>query len=214
MKFIKMLGLVAAAAMAAMALVGASSASATVLCKVAPTENKCPAGSTYGAGTVIKGTTEVATLTSPAGNVTCHSETEAKTANAGGAAETVKGEITALSFNNCVLDPLKTECTVETNNLPYNAEVHWTSGTNNGTLTVEKHAGGGNPGATVTCAGVIECTFSNTLFNLPVTGGNPATVTANEVTLLREGGLCPSTAKWDATYKAIGVNVAIWVAKE
>jgi len=78
-----------------------------------------------------------------------------------------------------------------------------------------KTGGSGNPGATVFCAGVINCRFFKTLFELPVTGGNPAHVTASSVGLSLENlGLCPASASWDATYAATGANSEIWVAKE
>lgn len=218
MKYIKALGLALMAAMAVMAFFGASSASATVLCKVTPTGSppKCPESQTYGPHTTIEGTAVNARLT-PNGlfpDVICsHSVTTATTTNTGGPEETVTGHITNLEFNGCKTS-LGGGCTVEVNNLPYHAEVHWVSG-HNGSLTVTEGEGGGNPGATVTCAGVLECAFDNTTFNLPITGGNPATVTANGVKLNIAGGaLCPTEAEWDASYKAVGENTAIWVAKE
>jgi hypothetical protein len=99
-------------------------------------------------------------------------------------------------------------CSVTVNNLPYHAEVHWTEG-HDGVLTVSGYEG--NPGATVVCAGVINCTFSNTLFSLPIDGGNPAKVTANKVNLLRNGGLCGNEAFWDATYET---TTPVWVLKD
>ena len=211
MRFIKMLGLAAIAAVAAMAFVGAGSAAATVLCKQAPNaENKCAAGQSYGVGTIIKGTAQNAVLTSDLSNVTCeHSETEAEVSNAGSASTTVTGSIKKLTFTGCKTAGL-VGCTVTVQNLPYHAEVHAGEG-GNGSLTV-KTGGKGKPGATVVCVGVINCTFNNTLFNLPVEGGNPAAVLANEVALEREGGTCGKEAFWDATYTAIAPNTAIWVA--
>jgi len=219
-KHVKILGLAAVAAMALMAFVGASSASATVLCKVTPTGTNpatCPTAETYGAGTVIEGTAVDAKLTASGvgfPNVTCnHSVTSASISNTGSASTTVTGTITALDFTECETEGSHTPCEVEVENLPYHAEVHWTSGTHNGVLTVKSH-GSGNPGAKVICSGVIECTFSKTLFELTVTGGNPAHVTAAQVPLsLTSLGLCPTSATWDATYVATNPT-AIWVAKE
>lgn len=216
MKYIKVLGLAAIAATALMAFVGASSASATVLCKSAT--SPCPAGEMYEPGTVIEGTSTNAELTSNLANVDCKdSHTTAVTTTTGGAAETVQGTITSLTFNECSTTqtpPLPCEVTV--NNLPYHAEVHWTTGVN-GQLTVESD-GSGSPGASVVCAGVISCTFERALFTLPVAGGNPATISANKISLERTpfGGtpLCGTEAFWDATYTAVGVNTAIRVLKE
>jgi len=220
-KYVKILGLAVVAAMALMAFVGASSASATVLCEETPTGTNpatCPTGATYGPGTTIIGTAVNAKLTTTGvgfPNVICkHSETEAVTETTGGAAATVTGRIENLTFSECKTDQvIPTPCTVSVEHLPYHAEVHWTTGTHNGTLTV-KTGGTGNPGAAVICSGVIECEFSKSLFELPVTGGNPAHVTASQVGLsLTSLGLCPSSASWDATYAATGPT-NIWVAKE
>lgn len=219
MRLIKMLGLAAAAAMAAMALVGVGSASATVLCEITPTpntsESKCPESHTLHAGAIIVGEAKNAELTSSLANVSCAtSKTEIEVENTGSESETVTGSIIALNFLNCKTTGTNSPCTVEVENLPYHAEVHRTAGTHNGRLTV-KSSGLGNPGAQVTCAGILECKFGNTLFDLPVTGGNPAGVTANETPLTIESlGLCPPSAKWDASYKAIGETTAIWVGTQ
>jgi hypothetical protein len=212
-KHVKILGLAAVAAMALMAFVGASSASATVLCNVST--SPCPAGGIYGSGQVIKGTASNAELTSTGigfPNVICGtSKTETKIENAGGAAATVTGQVTALTFENCKTST-GIECKVEVENLPYHAEVHWTE-ESDGTLTV-KTGGTGNPGATVICGTVISCTFSKSLFTLSVTGGNPAHVTAAQVPLeLTKIGACPASATWDATYVATSPT-SIWVAQQ
>jgi hypothetical protein len=216
MKYIKILGLAAVAAMALMAFVGASSASATVLCKVST--SPCPTGSMYEPGTVIEGVSTNATLTSDLATVVCtNSETVAKTETTGSSTTTVTGTITALTFTGCTANNGTVKCTVTVQGLPYHAEVHWGSGVN-GTLTVKAHAGGVSPGATVVCAGLISCTFENTLFTLPVNGGNPATIVANAVPLERTafGGtpLCGTTAAWDATYTAVGTNTSINVLSQ
>jgi hypothetical protein len=212
-KYLKALGLAAIAAMALMAFLGAGSASATVLCTQALTT--CPGGhetgEMYEPGDVIVGTSTNARLTSDLANVKCtNSETEAELESTGGASETVTGKIIELNFTGCKTEQLvPVNCTVTVNNLPYNAEVHWTEG-RNGQLTVTS-GGAGNPGATVVCIGVINCTFSNTLFSLPVDGGNPAKVTANKVNLLRNGGLCGNEAFWDATYES---TTPVYVLKD
>jgi len=215
MKHIKILGLAAVAAMALTAFVGAGSASATVLCK---NSTSTPCSEKYGPGTIIEGESTNAKLTSNLATVTCsESKTTAETTTAGSASTTVEGKITALNFSGCSTNEVPpVPCEVTVNNLPYHAEVHWTSG-NNGTLTVNS-AGSGSPGANVVCAGVISCTFARTLFTLPVTGGNPASIAANAVSLERIpfGGtpLCGTEAFWDATYTAVGANTSIFVRKE
>lgn len=203
MRYIKMLGLAAVAALAVMAVVGAASASATTVCT---SPEPCPTahsagGKMYEPNDVIVGTSTNATLTSSLGNVTCkHSETALKLTTTGSTGVAVQGDVISLTFTECTLDPAGSECVVTVQNLPYAAEA--TVGTApNGTLKVTS-GGSGNPGANVECAGVINCTFSNTVFNLPVDGGNPAKVTASKVGLLRSGGLCPNEATWDATYSS------------
>lgn len=217
MKLIK-IGLAAIAAMAAMAFIGASSASATVLCTT--TAVPCSGGHAtsemYGPGDVIEGTATNATLTSNLATVVCeHSETKASIETTGGASSTVTGKITALNFTGCKTTT-GVNCDVNVENVPYHAEVHWVTG-DNGVLTV-KTGGTGNPGATVVCAGVISCTFSKSLFSLPVDGGSPASVTANKVSLERTNfgvtPICGSEAFWDATYTATGANSSIYVLKE
>jgi hypothetical protein len=207
-----MFGLAAIAAVAAMAFIGASSASATVLCKTATVP--CP--EKYEAGTIIEGTATNATLTSNLATVVCgHSVTKTKVENAGGAAATVTGSITTLSFTSCATTT-GVPCTVTVEKLPFKAEVHWTVGAN-GTLTAES-GGTGSPRASVVCAGLISCTFEKALYTLPVDGGNPASVTANKVSLERTpfGGtpLCGTESFWDAKYVSVGAVTSIFVAKE
>jgi hypothetical protein len=218
MRVIKTLGLSAITAIAAMAFLGASSASAAVLCKETPTGEPavCPEAATYGAGTIIEGTAVNPELTSDLADVICkHSETEAEITSTGNAEETVTGTIWSLNFTECrTTDIVPTACTVTVRNLPYHAEVDWVEGTHDGRLTVVDH-GSGNPGALVECVGdLIDCTFEKGLFDLPLEGGNPAHITANQVQLESQGAVCPEEAFWDATYEATGENTEVWVAKE
>ncbi len=221
MKYIKILGLAAVAAMALMAFVGAGSASATVLCKETPTGTNpavCPAGKTYAVNDVIEGAVQQpALLTNDLENVECAtSTTRSKVTNAGGTNSTVLGTIESLTFGGCKTEVTKATCTVTVENLPYLAEVHWTSGTHDGTLTA-KNDGSGEPGAKVTCVGVLICKFSAEP-TLDIHGGSPASVEASEEPLGIHGGfleaVCPTEAFWDATYVATGTNTAVWVAKE
>ena len=105
MKYLKMLGLAAIAVMGLTALLGAGSASATVLCKTYVTP--CLTGGDYGAGTEIHATTAAGAtvvLKDTAGNVlnTCKSSTiNGKTTNTGSATETVVGNIELISFSEC-----------------------------------------------------------------------------------------------------------------
>jgi hypothetical protein len=202
MKHLKILGLAAVAALAVMALVGASSASANVLCK---NNTSTPCSSDYVAGETITGNSTNPTLTAEPEIICATSQVVTKITKTGGSGINATGEVTALTFKECKVNSgifKGTACEVTSIRTPYHAEV--TSGTApNGTLDV-KSGGTGNPGAKVVCGGFLSCTFSNTLFSLPITGGNPATVTASKVNLtIESGGFgCPSTAAWDATYES------------
>jgi hypothetical protein len=218
-KYVKILGLAAIAAMALTALLGAGSASATVLCKQTPSGSPaaCPTAQTYNAGQVVLGEATDPVLTNGLEDVTCsRSNTEAEIKQTGSATTTVVGTVKALTFSECETVNTHTPCNVSVENLPYLAEVHWSSGTHDGTFT-GKSDGNGNPGAKVTCLGVIVCKFSTPEAVLAVNGGNPASLVANEVELGPNGGflgaLCPEEAFWDATYTATNPT-AIWVAKE
>lgn len=195
MKHLKMLGLAITAAMAVMAFVGASSASANVLCKenVSP----CPAGQTYGVGSKIVGKATDPLLTGSI-EVTCKtSETTVEVTNAGGAGN-VTGKVTALNFKECNSGGIG--CTVTVNNIPYHAEVKGTGAT--GELTVTGIAG--QPGAKVVCAFFLSCTFTAPKFELGIDEGaaGVASVTAvnEELEKIAGGGICPEESFWDANY--------------
>ena len=196
MKYLKMLGLAAVAAMALMAF-GAGTASATKLCST--NTNPCT-GTVYGKGTAIKTQLQagtIANLTTSTGNVTCTtSSIEGKTTSGGGGTGVpVEGEITSLKFSSCTLDVFGSpSCTVTATGIPTKVEANATSN-GNGTLST------GSAGATVNCAGWINCTFTAPGILLTVTGGNPAHVTATQEVLAGSGVLCPSEARWDATYE-------------
>ncbi|MFL5834506.1 MAG: hypothetical protein ACJ76B_11090 [Solirubrobacterales bacterium] len=201
MKFIKMMGLAVVAALAVMAMVGASAASASgTACKT--NSEPCPAGDLYAAGTkmtaqLVPGTH--ATLTSSVGNVTCKNSTVAGVLNEPAKAH---GEITSLTFTNCTLG--ETECTVSATKPPYTVTGIATPavlGKGNGDFTVTQKAGGSVPGATVVCGFFINCTFSSTDITLKFTGGSPAKLKAEAVNLNRSGGICPSTSVWHAEYE-------------
>jgi hypothetical protein len=206
LKYVKVLVLAAFAALAVMSFAGAGSASATVLCK--ENASPCPEEKLYEAGETLKGTAENTVITASP-TITCtHSETTAEVTSPGGEGEAVTGTITALSFTGCKADTIfNPNCVVSVNGLPYHAEVVGSGG--NGTILV------GGASAGVVCAGIINCVFGNELFELPLTGGNPAKITASNVFLEKESGLlCPGEGLWDATFKAVAPNTAAWVVTE
>jgi hypothetical protein len=195
MKYVKMLGLAAVAAMALMAFLGASSASATVLCKTAETSGCAASGWDYSAGTLIKTSLEAettATLKTTGGAIedTCTGSTvEGNSANTGGANETVHGEVETakLTFTGCS----QTTTVLEGGEL----EIHHIANTDNGTLTAKRFRVRINLG--------VNCTYGagNGTDLGTLTGGSMATMDINAVVNLQEGGfLCPSTALWQASY--------------
>jgi len=198
-----MLGLVAVAAMALTAMLGVGSASATTkLCKT--TTNPCT--EPYGTGTVIEASSTKALLTNSISNISCTgSAIKGKTTSAGGGAgteTTVLGTIELLNFTGCSTAS-GTKCNDPTVlNLPYFAELHTTTEgkvNDNGLMTVTS-SGKGNPGATVVCGFLINCTFTTSQANIHISGGTSPIAHAEGIALERSGGFCPSFSFWDATY--------------
>jgi hypothetical protein len=149
MKHLKMLGLAVVAAAALTAVFGAGSASATELCST--NTNPCT-GTMYPAGTVIhadlKAGTE-AVLTAGFATVKCSVSTvEIKTTNTGGAGETVKGNIEALTFPEASCNCKVTITAKGSGEIHTDKEVS----DGNGTLT------GTGTRATINCSGV-SCIF-------------------------------------------------------
>jgi hypothetical protein len=201
-KYIKILGLAAVTAAALMALIGASTASASTLCANAGGEvMNCLGGKVSFGDNVndrVVGTSTNATLSTNLANVICsHSETTLNPASSTGTP--ILGTVEALSFTGCETEVTHTPCKVTVRNLPYSGSVE-ANGTG-GTLTVEDAEGAG---ANVICTGVIECEFLTTKATLNVVNGSPTVAKAESVPLNHEHGLiCPSTATWNATYSVI-----------
>jgi hypothetical protein len=169
MKHIKLFVLAAGAAMALMALAGAGTASATALCNA--NEVTCSAGHTYAIGTNIHAVLEegqTAQLSGGPVSDTCEESTMTiKTTKAG---TPLISSISQLTFNSC-------DCTTTTSvHLPFlGAWARTTTG--NGTITAST-GGTGNPGLTVTCAG-LHCVYESASASMVITGGNPATISLN-----------------------------------
>jgi hypothetical protein len=210
MKHLRILGLALVAAAAMTAILGASTASATELCKVMTTP--CPAASVYKEKTALKASLvpeKVAELTSSIDNVTCKKSTVGgETTNAGGSGTTaVTGTISSLTFTECT-DSFGNSCTVAKEFLPSSASV-----TGGGTSTPSTFSFNitGKAGANVKCGALINCTFF--LENKSLPGQNPVAseeskamplITASGVSLSHvsgQGFLCPSTATWNAPYE-------------
>jgi hypothetical protein len=208
MKYVKMLGLAAVAAAALMAFVGASTASATVLCKTnvvgTPTGTTCPANQAYPAGTEIHMVSEgnvVLTTGSEITEITCrHSTMKGITRNEGSATETVKGSVEAknVTWEECSTpNGACTYSTIKGGTL----EIHWIEGTHNGTLAFNGLE------VTSSCASIfgnIHCIYELAEEDLgTLTGGNPATVDVESAPInnVSTSSLCPTGPKLDAKYK-------------
>lgn len=169
------------------AILGAGSASATVLCNESAT--KC---TSYGKGAIVDSSLkETSTFSSTGGTVldTCtFGLVEGKTSNAGGSSETVSETIEGLTWGSCS----NTTDTTSKGEL----EIHWISGTGNGTVT-------GKSISVTLNTSFGSCTYgTGTALDLgTLTGGNPATIDINTILAKQAGGfLCPAEAKWAASY--------------
>jgi hypothetical protein len=193
MKYVKMLGLAAVAAAALMAFVGASTASATVLCANNGSTTAC--SSKYAAGTAIKAENEgTATLTTSFKNIECTgSNVEGTTSNTGKSGEAVSGSVSSLTFTgcNCEVKVLKTG----------SLSVTWISGTDNGTL---KSSGAEVTANCSTIFGTVHCIYATSSTDLgTLTGGTTAKmdISSADIPRLTTNALCDESANWDATYK-------------
>jgi hypothetical protein len=196
MRFIKMLGLAAVAAIAAMVLFGASSASAVSLCKKSATvlpetcEEAYPFGTTVAtqllAGSIAKLKAE------PIGTVECKkSNVTGKTTEL--KEESLLGTIETVSFAECFLGP--TKCTVTVEGLPYTAHLKLFPAKEGYHLTVL------NGKAKVVCGLVLSCTFGAPEILFKLLHPTPWRLQVAQE-LNREGGSpCPSTSFWEATYE-------------
>jgi hypothetical protein len=196
MKYLKMLGLAAVAAMALMAFVGAGSASATVFCST--NTSPCPAGQKWVAGTAPRFTVKAGTAgiwTDTSGNVVANcpqGEIKGKITNSGSATETVTTSVAASDFTWESTGGCFNTVTVEGGNL----EIHAISGTANGTVTVS--------GIKITIyleAFGVSCIYGFStgadLGTLTGGGSNSATLDINTVFVKKEGSFfCPGSLHW------------------
>jgi hypothetical protein len=192
MKYLKMLGLAAIAAMGLMAFVGAGTASATVLCTA--TETPCstaheisPSNDQHLVATQTgTGILEEDKAVNPATLVTCSgSELTALSTKTGGTVETPTAEVKTLDWSGCT----STVTTVATGSL----EIHHIEGTDNGTVT--------SSGTEVTTAILgVSCTFKGTDLGT-LTGGTSPVMDINATVDKTAGSfVCPAHATWTATY--------------
>lgn len=209
MRHLKMLGLAVVAAAAFMAFIGASSASATVICT--ETVTPCPAGKKIGPkgdatdnfihATLVPGTSASLRNTERKLLVTCTESTvTAESELTGSATETAKAKVTKLTFGGCSSGVAVLK--------PGTLEVHWTEG-DDGTVTSKEAE------VTVNIVGT-TCTYGSgaglTIGTL--TGGSMGLIDINTVVNRVEGSfLCPATAIWEGSY-TITEPEPIYVLKE
>jgi hypothetical protein len=193
MKHVKLLGLIAVAAMALMALLGVGTASATVLCKTATGGLECGEAWKYSGtlkGTLAPGTSAVLWDTSNNVLNTCTGGSAEGTASAGGASSTVTGTapLSSLSLTGC-------SSTAEVVK-GCEGEIHSISGTSSGTATLKGCE------VKVTIFGV-SCVYGpgeGVDVGVVEEGGSGAAAAVREVVSKQEGGfLCPSTAVSEAS---------------
>jgi hypothetical protein len=192
MKYAKMLGLAAIAAMALTAFVGAGTASAKV-CSGAGVGAACAAGhGNQYTGEVKASLTSGKTATLVSGFITVNCKKSVATGTITNS-ETGVGSITGLTFEECTSG--LGACTAKSTGLPWAATA--TTGTApNGTLTVKNVAG------EFTCAGE-TCKYAAAEAKPTVTGGAPAEIVAKNVALVKQAGsgaLCSANATWSGEY--------------
>jgi hypothetical protein len=204
MKYLKMLGLAAVAAMALMAFLGAGSASATVLCTTANETTGCTMD--YAANTEIHATLTTGTTaklwSDPKGAnpiATCTESTVKGTTSTTGSATTTvsgpldttvqaNGQLTGLSWGGCN----QTTKTTTAGEL----EIHWIEGTANGTVTAK------NSVVTVVLSG-LSCSYGAQagLHLGTLTGGTePHLAISTTVNKVAGSFACPEHAIWEAEY--------------
>jgi hypothetical protein len=196
MKYVKMPGL-AAVATALMALVGASTASATALCTNNSSSSTC--SWKYTAGTTVKAQNESsATITTSFKNIECTgSQLEGTTSNSGGGGEAITVVVSSLNFTGC-------NCEVKT--------------IFNGTLSISWEGGflgslvSNGAEITASCStifGTVHCIYATNGTHLgTLFGGSPAriSVSSSDIPRLTTNALCDESADLDASYKVTSPN--------
>ncbi|MFL5897748.1 MAG: hypothetical protein ACJ76D_04715 [Solirubrobacterales bacterium] len=197
MKYIRILGLAAVAAMALMALIGAGTASATTICATGGSpEAGCGAGKGEYSGPVVAKSTN-ATLKTNITNVVCETSETTLNPSASTGTPSIPGEVSALSFTGCKTEGIAPiSCTVTVRNVPYEGSIE-SNGGGLSTLRVKDSVGAG---AKVVCGTILSCEFLTKEAVLSVKNGAPTVASASEVSLTRSGSICPETATWSADY--------------
>ena len=208
MKYVKMLGLAAVAAMALMAFVGAGTASATALCKTTPTTSgsnigECPSAWTVDAvESQLSGTASLETLGGTVLDTCTKGSVSGTTNGTGSTTETVSGNISALTWGTEASPCSKTTDTITNGS----REIHAIGDTHNGTLTAS------NGEVTVnTIFGTCVYGVGTNKDLGEVVGGNPATLAINTIVNKKSGNAtCPAEPRWTANYEV--TSSPLWIA--
>jgi hypothetical protein len=202
MKYLKMLGLAVVAA-ALMALAGAGTVSATVLCKNNLNTETCSepyAIGTKGTASLEKGTSAVLTDTEGETLDTCKESTVTGVLKSQGSGKPALSELSTITWSGCTFP------TTTTN--PGRGELNWIKGTDNGTLTTYETT------ATINTVLFGSCSYgvgAGTDMGTTV-GGNPGSLTVNTVLKKISGAfVCPETTKFTAKYVATSPTAG-WVS--
>jgi hypothetical protein len=211
MKLIKMLGLAMVAAIAAMALVGASSASAgAIVCKLgAGTQGSCPAGYESYVGPITGLGLGKDTFTSSFVTVKCSGEMKGEISKQGTTTTNATGSISSVTWTSCENNIGCSKTTATASNLPWGVEVL------NGSMHISKVLGS----FSMECAflGKVTCIYAAetvlpTLENHTAAMPN-AMITATKAPLLREAGSsgsCSETGTWSALYDIDPAGISIF----
>jgi len=189
MKYLKIFGLAAVAAAALTALLGAGSASATVLCTGTPSGTHCANKEVEGQQLDLSAVSSVLMKTGSTTLTTCSASTiKAKITDAGSTTTTVKAAVEEWTYGGCTT----TVDTLAKGTL----EFHHLAGTDQATIT--------SSGTEVTKQFLgVSCIFKTVNTSIgTITGGNPTTFDVNG-TIPQSGGgfLCPANGTWSGTYR-------------
>ncbi len=195
---------VAASSIAALLACGgiaSAQAESVSLCKA--NEAICLAANQYPKETVLEfgnPSSPMASLKLKAvGEVTCDTQITGDS-TAATAEPTLPGEVSGTNWAFCSL--AKEACTVTSVNLPYRLAISKGAG-GNGTFTITPRPGGGNPGMSVVCGALVNCTYTVAKLELPFVGGakGVANLKATAIAMAGAGKACPTatfTAQWNS----------------
>jgi hypothetical protein len=204
-RVIKGLSLSLTALMVFGALDATGSASAAQLCVPVDakhaTDGKCPtvAEREVTPGEPVAMTSSNVVFTTSTTTVTCKESSMTTKVNTA-TGTPIAGEVSALSFTNDCTTSSGTSCTYTVVNVPYSASLE------SGNLKVIDAVGAG---VKTVCGVLVNCTFSTKEAIGTVTHNAGGSTTIDfTVNLAREGGFCPATAEWHATYHS-AANVTV-----